>query len=197
MILTKYIFDTYENLIKEASESQLEELDKEVKSLVQWGERWADEIADPPYRTGYVLKVVKIDDKVCEIPFEQIVWPLEEANKKMLGNVDDRVIESFKKVKKMKFERPSIVIYGRLFFYLHSKEIGDVYADKLKKWAGVQLVLRRIESTTRVALRFDDPDKYGPKHVYRENGEVSLEYGSAPWRKELVQRRILSDKRGG
>jgi len=193
MILTKHIFDAYPELIKDASEPQLEELDAEVKSLVQWGERWSDEIEDPGYRAGYVLRVMEIDGKVCEVPVDQVVWPLEEANEKRIGHVDDRIVESFKKVKKMGFERPSIVIYCRLFFYVHRKEM-DAYADNLKKWAAIQLVLRRIESTTRVALRFDSPDKYGPKHVYLKNGDISLEYGKDPWRKELIKRRILSGK---
>lgn len=197
MILTKYIFDVYEESLKEAKESQLEELDEEVKSLVQWGERASFEVCDPGYKAGYVLRVMKIDDKVCELPVDQIVWPLEQANKKMLGKLDDRIVEAFKKVKKIGFARPSIVIYGRMFFYVHQKDVGDTYADQLKKWAGIQLVLRRIEGTTRIALRFDEPDKYGPKHVYHKNGDISLEYGKDPWREELVKRRILSGKRGG
>jgi len=197
MILTKYMFDVYKQHVDVASESQLEELDAEMGSLQQWGERWSGEIIDPGRRYADVLRLVKMDGKVFEVPMEMDVWPLEDANKRMLGNVDDRIVDSFRKVKKMGFERPSIVIYGRLYFYLHSKEIGDTYDGRLPKWAAVQLVLRRIESTTRTALRFDNSDEYGPKLSHREDGSMLIEYGSAPWRSELVKRRILSDKRGG
>lgn len=191
MILTEKIFNMYKEQTSKASPAKIGLLDNEVKSLCQWADRRKEKVESVSYRWADVMRLVEHEGRIYEIPMEQLEYNLEGANTSLLGQVDERIVEAFKKIKKAGFKQPSTALYGRLFHYLCSEKAGKKYANKIKNWSSIQLVLRRMENTIRIALRFEDPDSYSPMQVCHDDGSVDFVYGRAPWRKELVKRGVI------
>jgi hypothetical protein len=97
-------------------------------------------------------------------------------------------------MKKAGFERPSTLLFCRMFEYLHSAELGPYYEGKPKLFVSVALVMKRLESTCRIALRYSCSDKFGPVKVIDSEGLVEYQYKSKALEKELVLRGVVKSK---
>lgn len=191
MLIEADIYASYEDQIGNASASQLKELDGEVERLRGWGDRWSRDVKIPAHIKFGLPRLFEHKGEVVEVPVEMVYWPLEQANQHMLKYVDIRMVEAFKTVKRMGFSRPSAVLYGRLFTYLHSDKVGREYEGKLQDWGGPQLMLRRIHTTTRVAYRYEKFEKYGDRTKHKGNGDIERIYGRRQWRDELIRRGVI------
>jgi len=197
VLVAQYIYEAYNAFMNRATPEQKEALDKECDSLMLWGERRAQDVVVPERETREVRRVYDLGHGPRELPVEKKVWPLENANRSLLRELDQRIAQAYRAMKGVGFERPSIVLAARYFSYSHTVDRGDKFAENPKAWAGVMLVCHRLEGTCRIAVRYEFPEKFGPKISEYEDGTVSIEYTKEAWRPALVRRGIVPRKRIG
>lgn len=192
MLIEKIIYDSYKEQMGAASARQIEALEEEAQALQKWGERWSPEVKDPGHTWIDIPRFVEHNGDIVEIFLPMCIWPLEMANKHMLGYTDIRVVESFRKVKRIGFQKPSTAVYGYLFEKMHAPDMDELYAGRTQEWSGVQLILRRFHTTARVAYRYDRHEEFGKRIKVMKDGSTDIIYGRAQWREELVRRGIIS-----
>ena len=181
--------------MKKASKADLKALDKEIMAMIKWGERWSVDIVDPGYEMRAVPRLMDVDGRVTEIPIDRPFWDLEKANPKLVHYVDIRIMDAFKKMKKVGFKRTSTVLYGRMLVLIHDKKNDKKYKDRGKEWAGVKLIFQRLYSTTRIACRHDNLKKFGDYVLWHKDGSVTFGYDHSIWKDELIRRGVIPKRR--
>lgn len=194
MFLDNIIFKSYEDQMEKATAAMKKGLNSQVEDLRVWGERWSGDMTVPAREYMKVPVMYELGGEVTEVYEEKLWWPLQAANKNLLKHVDNRLLESFREIKRIGFKRSSSVLYGRMFVHVHSDKMEKQYYDRITEWAGVTLVLRRIRSTARVAYRYEQPDTLGRRVIEDKDGNVTIRFGKAQWRRELVQRGVIPKK---
>jgi hypothetical protein len=188
MLVQHYIEDEYNRHISSSDDHVL--LDKQVDSLMQWGVRRWNLIEVPEWTEDEVGRVYLDRGQ----PQERLVvlkrWPLEEANAKLIGELDSRIADFFRSLKGIGIQRPSIVGYQRYFNYIFKRETEEFFGDNKQKWAGASLILNRLESTGRLATRFDKFDMFGPIRIWK-NDKVIIFFDRNIMRPALIRRGLL------
>jgi hypothetical protein len=194
MLVAVYIYETSCSQIEKASKKSIEGLSDEAESLREWGERRVSDMFIPERCVAHVPRVCRVDDNVLEVMVETQVWDLEGANVGILRKLDGRIVSSYKRMKKIGFERPSSVLYHAVLKQMHSREIGCVYDGNPSLWASAFLVLQRLEGTARIAVRHEFPGRFGTRMVQQDDGVVFY-YGKDAWENELVDRQLMPPRR--
>lgn len=188
MLIQEYIEDEYRKYLASTDDHAL--LDKQVDSLMQWGVRRWNLIEVPEWAEEEVGRVYMGDEK----PQERLVvlkrWPLEQANGKLIGDLDSRIADFFRSLKGIGIQRPSIVGYQRYFHYIFLRETEKIFGESMQKWAGASLILNRLESTGRLATRFDKFDMFGPVRIWKKD-RVLVFFDRNIMRPALVRRGLM------
>lgn len=188
MLIQHYIEDEYNRYISSSDDHAL--LDKQVDSLMQWGVRRWNLIEVPEWLEKEVGRVYMDRGQ----PQERLVvlkrWPLEEANARLIGDLDSRIADFFRSLKGIGIQRPSIVGYQRYFHYIFKRETEELFGDNMQKWAGAYLILNRLESTGRLATRFDKFDMFGPIRIWKKD-KVLVFFERKIMRPALIRRGLL------
>jgi len=195
MLVDSEIMKSCNTQLKKASKVKLKVLDKEVKEIVQWAERWSVDIIDPGYEMKAVPRLIKVGNRITEVPVDRVYWGLEKANPKLLPYVDIRIIDAFKRLKKGGFDRTSTVLYGRMLDAIHTKENDEKYKGNGKAWAGVKLFFQRLYATTRIVCRLENLDMFGNYVLWHKDGSVTFGYDQSIWKDELIRRGVLPQRR--
>jgi hypothetical protein len=197
VLVAEYMYEAYNGFMNGATDEQKAALDAECDSLMLWGERRAQDVTVPERETREVRRVYQLEGGPREVPVEKAIWPLESANKGLLRELDARIVQAYRAMKGVGFERPSIVLSLRYFSYSHTVDRGDKFVENPKAWAGVMLVCQRLEGACRLAVRFEFPERFGPKITDHKDGSWSVEYTKEAWRPALVRRGIVPRKKIG
>jgi len=195
MLVDNYIYEAYQGFIQGVTKSQQEVLDAELAGLLTWGERHAHDVNDPGKEERQVRRVHIVDGKPAEVYVARRVWPLEASNKDLLPGLDQRIVDGYKALKTVGFERPSIVLSVAYFRHIHLYGDDAKYKRNFKAWAGAMLVSQRLESTCRIAVRYEFPERFGPK-VVEKNGSTFIEYTKDAWKPALIHRGVIPRKKG-
>jgi len=197
VLVTKHIWDRYGEIYKDLSDFQKESLDKEVGSIATWAERRSVYIVGAEREKRDVHRVYEIDGEVRERLTEEMVRPLEKANIDGLKFVDRRIVDGYRILKKLDIERPSIVLFCTYFLCIHRhSKREEKYRSNIDAWWSTLLVSQRMESTCRIAVRYEHPDRFGPG-IKKHKDHTSILYGKSTWRAELVRRGVIGRKAGG
>lgn len=166
----------------------------ECQDLVLWSDRHALSMNVPDNEDVSVLRVIRNEHG----PFERFVeinaWPLERGNPDLLRDLDSRIVLSYKTLKSAGVHRPSIVLFGSYFRYIHRMDFGDKCIGRPNVWASAMLVSHRLESTCRVAVRYEHTERFGP-HMTVFEDSVFFDYTNLIWMRSLEKRGVIRPRR--
>jgi len=197
MLVAAYIEAEHAKMMEGATPDQVELLTRECNDLMTWGERHAQDISLAEGRRITVNRVFQLEEGPRELPVEKWVQPLCEANRGLLGDVDRRILQSYRTLKTAGFKRPSIVLSCAYFRHVVTNGEQERYVENPKAWGGVALVRQRLDSTCRLAVRYEHPEKFGPKVTEKKDGGVLIEYTKEAWRSALARRGVVPRKKTG
>ena len=192
MLIDTFIAKQFDEQMTSASEAQIKRLDKEVNAICLWSCRQGSSLTDSKYSIRPILRVYSHNGKPVECRVDEVRWGLQNANRKHLKMFDAKIFDTVKLLRQIGFTGALVVLYGKVFDYAHSPDVESKYANT-NSWVGIHLLLRRLYSTTRIALRYNYPDEFGPR-IIEKDGKVLTDYSKEPWKKELMKRGILKKK---
>jgi len=195
MIVKEYIEKEGRSQIKDVPPDRTGDLLGFIKSIQLWGSRRQEFIEIPEFYSVDVSRVYSHNDGKPFCALVSIkVWPLEEANKGLLRELDIQITILFRKMKGVGIARPSFVAYCMYWDYLWSKEVMESFDNNRLGWAGASLVLHRLDSTSRLAAMYDRYDDFGPVRKW-SNGIVTSYMDRKILRPELIRRGLIQDRR--
>lgn len=202
MLIRKYMYEAYKDQIGSADKKKAGILESEVKDLMAWGERHGMEVPDPEREYLDAVRILKYKGRSTECLLRELTWPLERetarVNVRLIQSLDKRIVESLKNLKVVGWNKLSVVLHGKYLETLYAPEFEGKWVKSPSGWRGAYLILQRLESMIRIAVRYESPDEYGPKHIYTREGElVGWQYGKWPWRGALIRRGLLPRKKRG
>jgi hypothetical protein len=166
-------------------------LDKEMNALFIWGVRRWDRVQNPDFCEKDKLIVFDDGDGPCERIEMVKAWPLEEFNHDFCQELDSRIIDTYRKLKGAGIHRPSIIAPYCYLDELYSRDNEEMVYESPKKWASASLVWHRLNSTGRLATRYDQFDRFGPVRIYKKK-HIELCFDRKVLRPEMVRRGLLS-----
>ena len=166
-------------------------LDKEMNALFIWGVRRWDRVQNPDFCEKDKLIVFDDGDGPCERIEMVKVWPLEEFNHDLCQELDSRIIDTYRKLKGAGIHRPSIIAPYCYLDELYSRDNEEMVYESPRKWASASLVWHRLNSTGRLATRYDQFDRFGPVRIYKKK-HIELCFDRKVLRPEMVRRGLLS-----
>lgn len=191
MILEAYIRSEYESQLGGLSEEQLSKLRDETIGLVEWGSRRKTSIVIPCFETRALPRTGLRSGRHCDYLVDLKYWPLEDNNRDILRDLDMKIVSVFSSLKTLGINRPSLVVYPFFFNHIYSKEVSDAFDGNPHGWAGVSLVLSRLNGTSRIATRYDKFDMFNPVTQWLKSGDVVYHHDKLFWRPELVKRGLM------
>jgi hypothetical protein len=176
-----------------AGDVMKQRLDMQVQSLITWIERKVfdlkfPELAKVDHRRLYLHK-----EQMVEVVESVFQLPMVAANPGLMSKLDERIVQGYRDLKAGGFKRPSWVIACHFFLSMLSPKRTVRYEEMDGCWAATELVRQRLESTARVAIRYQYHEEYGPR-VTEKEGETLFEYGPGPWRRILEKRGVVAKK---
>ena len=197
MLVAKYLHDLYVEMKKSFTDEGSFGLDSQMDLLVTWGMRNGPSLTFVDEEIRKIVRVFDIDGRPIECIINREESDLESANKTVLKELDAIIIDVFKKLKVLKFERPSVVSLGRFVEFIHRREMDDVWQKNRSGFLGAHLIWKRLNSTARLAARYEFPERFGPRCIFDENDKIiEMRYGKRPWIGLMVARGMLGKRRG-
>jgi hypothetical protein len=196
MLVDIFLHESCIEMVEKSSDEMKYVLSAQIEELQLWADRRCTDVANPDRADKKIGRVVNLGSgkvgTIEEIRHEY--WDVEGANKRIWKDLDRKIVEVFKVLKLARWERPSVVLLGGYFRFIHHYDQDDKWQGNLKLWTSAMLVYQRLKSTARVLARHEHHEKFGPMKRVTEDG-VEYLYGPKPWKKELSRRGMGSSGR--
>jgi len=189
MLIDKFIYKQFDQQMEKLNAIQKKALDKETEAICTWSARQGSSLEDSKYETRPVLRVYLHNGEPREFVTNEVRWGLQNANRKNVRAFDKKIIDSVGLLRQIGIGSAMVVLYGKIFDHAHVPETEEKYADS-NAWVGIHLLLRRLYSTVRIALRYNYAEKFGPR-IVEKDGKIEYDYDREIWKRELQKRGVF------
>jgi hypothetical protein len=180
--------------MKDVKKDAVEQISEMLRGVRMWGERHYDVMKNADWEDRVVQRVYGSDKGPIQRGVTLRVWPLEEANREILRELDERLALMFRGMIGVGIKRPSIVSFVEYRRLLFSREIADSFDGHPERWLGANLVLQRLESTGRLATQYDKFEMFGD--VVTKNGSgITFHSDRRILRPEMIRRGLILARR--